>query len=370
MRSFRLIAIASLLAMIGCGGGSRVLSTNATSAPSIRAYNGTASVGDFLSLSIDSVAQTITYHNLTNGDNGTVSYTVNADGTYAINDPSGNLLSAYEVPSYVLLIEANKTGPNRDTPSLITAVTQASISVDTWKSQSFNYMQFRTSSGGVDVGTVSLDAQGNATTSSYWPYGALNMGSDEFGGYLMPSTSFQNGPTGTYLTLTDPGGSTDYVFGTANGVFAVDTANGAILGFKKAATKDFDPSVAGTYNAVYYQKKGATVGAGNVENGTPALNHTVVTVSGSGQITAVDPHGNTLLTATLTPVADALYLYDGSPSKLADPCFGLFTFRTIQGGGTQDTFVTFLNGAMLFSQFASNSSTGVGYDYLYGVGLK
>ncbi len=49
-------------------------------------------------------------------------------------------------------------------------------------------------------------------------------------------------------------GTIDYIFGTPNGVFAVDTPNGAILGLKKAASKAFDPTFAGTYKAIYYQK--------------------------------------------------------------------------------------------------------------------
>src|SRR5580765_7191247 len=50
----------------------------------VRAYNGTASVGDFLTISVDSIAQTITYKDYTNGETGTAPYTINADGSYTI----------------------------------------------------------------------------------------------------------------------------------------------------------------------------------------------------------------------------------------------------------------------------------------------
>jgi hypothetical protein len=43
-----------------------------------------------------------------------VPYTVNSDGTYTLSDPTGNLLAAYEVPNYALLIQAAKTGPNHN----------------------------------------------------------------------------------------------------------------------------------------------------------------------------------------------------------------------------------------------------------------
>jgi len=45
----------------------------------VRAYNGTASVGDFLTISVDSIAQTITYKDYTNGETGTAPYTINAE---------------------------------------------------------------------------------------------------------------------------------------------------------------------------------------------------------------------------------------------------------------------------------------------------
>jgi hypothetical protein len=67
--------------------------------------------GDFLAITLDPVALTLTYKNLSNGDTGVVPYTVNADGTYALNDPNHNLLGAYEVPNYALLLQAAKAGP-------------------------------------------------------------------------------------------------------------------------------------------------------------------------------------------------------------------------------------------------------------------
>jgi hypothetical protein len=83
--------------------------TATASAP--RVYHGTASVGDFMTITVNSSAQTMAYTDISNNTVGTVSYTVNADGTYTLNDPSGNLVGAYEVPNYVLLIQAAKTGP-------------------------------------------------------------------------------------------------------------------------------------------------------------------------------------------------------------------------------------------------------------------
>ena len=151
-------------------------------------------------------------------------------------------------------------------------------------------------------------------------------------------------------------GQYDYVFGTANGVFAMDTPNGAILAFKKAASSVFDPNFAGTYQAIYYQKINASTGAGNVETGTPSLGNATFTITNAGQVTVQDAQGDTLVQAALTPVADAGYLVGAG--ELQDPCNGLFTFRVTTTNSQQDVFVTFLGRAVLFSSFTAPTFRG------------
>jgi hypothetical protein len=340
-----------------------------------RIYHGTASVGDFMTITIDSTAQTITYSDVSNGDSGTVPYSVNADDTYTLSDPKGNLIAAYEVPNYAVLIQAAKTGPNMNTPALITAVESGSISMSTFETHAYNYMQFRTAAGGLEVGSVAISTQGIGSISSFWPYGSYNQGSQSgspFHTGTIDLTQAQEDASGTFLKVPEPGGNgLDYLFGTANGIFAVDSGNGAILGLTKAASKDFDPSVAGTYKAIYYQKTGASTGAGNVETGTASLGQASLAVTSSGGVTMSDAQGNTIVQAMLTPVADASYLY-GSSRQLQDPCNGVFTFRVTTASSQQDVFVTFMDKSMLFSSFTANlpwASVGT-YNYLYGVGLK
>jgi hypothetical protein len=365
MRMCKVVLSLTLLLLIGCS------STTSTppAATVARAYNGTASVGDFLTITLDPTAQTISYTDISNGETGVVPYTVNSDGTYTLNDPEGNLIAAYEVPNYALLIQAAKTGPTEDAPALITAVESGAISPATFEGHAYNYMQFRTASGGVDVGSVNITSQGAANTSSYWPYGALAQ-SSTFNSSSFNVAQAQEDPSGTFLKMSD-NGSSDYIFGTANGIFAVDTPNGAILGLLKAASKNFDPTFAGTYKAIYYQKTGASTGAGNVETGTPSLDNAVITVNSGARMTIVDTQGNTIVQATLTPVADASYLY-GSNGELQDPCWGVFTFRVTTASSQQDVFVTFMGNAMLFSSFQAKLpwTSGGTYNYFYGVGLK
>jgi hypothetical protein len=350
--------------------------SNSTPTPAVttRAYNGTASVGDFLTITVNTTALTITYNNLSNGDSGTFPYTVNADGSYTLDDPNGNLLSAYEIPGYALLIQAAKVGPNHNTAALVTAVESGPISSSTFSGNSYNYIEFRTQFGGLEVGTVSV-AGTTSTNSSYWPYGYFSQGS---GGAFNASTMDLSGLTedasGTFLSGTIPGagGGTDTIFGTSSGFFIVDSPSGSIIGLPKAASSAFDPSVAGTYSGIFYEKANVTMGAGsNVETGTPSTGQATVVVTAAANITVTDSSGNTFINATLTPVANSSFSF-GSPGQLADPCNGLFTFRAVTGTYEHDVFVTFVGNSVVFSKFSANLpwSQSSGYSYWYGVGLK
>ena len=365
----RALTFMALFLTLGCSTGNQA-PTVPGPMPASRSYHGTASVGDFMNITIDTTAKTISYTNVTNGDAGTVPYTRNSDGSYALNDPTGNLLAAYEIPGYAMLIEAQKSGSDHATPALITAVAQTTVTLGTFQGHGYNYMQFRTAAGGFESGSAIIDAQGNVSISSYWPYGASMQGSP-FNNNTMLATNFSEDTSSTFLRLADSGGGTDYVFGTGQGFFIVDTANGAILGMKKAGSKNFDPTVAGTYHSMYYQKTNASTGQGNVESGTASLGSATITIDAQSNITVQDSQGNTVVQTTLTPVADTAYLY-GSSGQLSDPCFGLFTFRVTTANSQQDVFVTFLGRAVLFSSFTTPLPLQQGntYAYLYGVGLK
>jgi hypothetical protein len=366
MKTARLALLVIVCSLTGC---------NSTSMPvvpqnTVRAYNGTASVGDFLTISIDSAAHTITYKNYTNAQTGTVPYTLNTDGTYAITDPAGNLLSAYEVPGFVLMVEAANAGPNRDTPALITAVESAPASINTFAGRSFNYIQFRTAAGGMEMGTITIDAQGNTTHGGYWPFGVFSQ--SLFGSGSFSASSIEEDASGNFFTINESDGSSDHVFGTQSGFFVVDTGNGTILGLPKSTAKTFAASEAGTYTAILYEKAGAQTGQGNIETGTATEGKATVTIGASGLMTIVDSQNNTLASGTLAAVADTSYLYDGTQNTLSDPCYGMFTFRMSTGGVQQDVFVSFQGNAVVFSSFQTALPVQgyAPYTYYYGVGLK
>jgi hypothetical protein len=358
----------AFLAAVGCKSTSP--STPVLPQSSVHTYNGTASVGDFLTISLDSTAHTLTYSNHSNGDAGTIPYTVNSDATYTLNDPSGNLLAAYEVPGYALLLQAAKTGPNHDNKALVIAVQSSPVTIATLENHNYNYMQFRTAAGGIEAGSISVDATGGVSISSFWPFGVNDQkGPFNTGGF--PGNSFTEDASGNFIVHDDGQGSFDYMFGTQNGIFAVDTPNGAVLGLLKASTKDFDPTFTGTYNAIFYQKTGASTGEGNVETGTPGLGNATLVVGATGSVTLKNSQNVILAQGTLAPVADTSYLY-GSSGQLNDPCFGLFTFRVSTPTSQQDVFLTFQGHAVLFSYFRATLpfDPSNAYDYLYGAAIK
>jgi hypothetical protein len=370
MKRLTLVSLFCLSFLASCG-----TSTTSTPTNAVRSYNGTASVGDFLTISIDSNAHTISYANHSNGDSGTVPYTVNLDGTYTVIDPQGNLLAAYEVPGFVLMLETAKSGPTHNTPALITAIESVPTSISNLAGENFNYLQFRTSNGGMEVGSVSINAQGDIQHESFRPSAVLNQSPNYFGGGTFPATSIEEDVSGNFFTIHESqGNSDDIVFGTQNGLWAVDGGGGAILGLPKTTNKAFDANTAGTYTAIYYEKASAQSGPNNTETGIASQGKATLTVGANGSVTLIDSQGNTLASGTLAAVADSSYIYDGTANTMSDPCLGMFTARvTAANGDRQDFFVSFQGKAALFASFQTAVPVVAQpptYTYFYGVGLK
>jgi hypothetical protein len=355
--------------LVGCG-ASAVTSSAPVSAT--RSYSGTASVGDFLTIQIDSTAGTIAYVNHSNGETGTLPYTVNSDGSYSISDPTGNLVAAYEVPGDIMLIESNKSGPNFSTPALITAVETRPAAISDFAGKTFNYIQFRTAAGGFEFGFVSIDAQGNITHDGYWPMGGFFQPPSLFNGGSFAASSVAEDSSGDFFVINEADGSSDHVFGTQNGLFAVDTGNGSILGLPQTATSAFDPASSGTYHAVLYRKNNAQMGAQNVESGTVSQFQATVTVGSDGTVTVTDSQNHAQASGKLAAVADTSSLHDGTANTLTNPCNGLFTFQTTTSSSQQTVVVAFQGSAVLLASFqtALPMTPSNSYNYFYGVGLK
>lgn len=369
--------VLTLAALTGCNGLKKA-DDEAPAAPSARSYSGTASVGDFLTVSLDPVTQMMDYKNTTNGQHYSVGYTLASDGTYTFADPTGNLVSGYELPGYAMVLEANKAGPNADTPALITAIQTTTVTTAVFRDKEYNYMQFRTNSGGIEVGHVTADIDGNISPNGYWPFGALDGRAIDkvFSTGVLPTTGVVPNADNSalILSMTDGGMTeTNYVFATTGGFLAVDTPNGAIVCMQARTSGDFDAAtMAGRYQAILYQKNGCHTGMGNVETSTSQdIVKGTVTFSATGTVTVIGENGVAIVTdAPLTKFADRADLH--GPGKVESACNGFFTFTTTDSGVTRDVFVAFMDRSILLSSFVAHPG-GMGsgtYDYFYGMGLK
>jgi hypothetical protein len=254
---------------------------------------------------------------------------------------------------------------------MITAIESVPASIDSFAGQSFNYTQFRTSDGGVEVGTVSIDEQANIWHDGYDPAGVMWTPQVYFHSGSLPASSVVEDPSGDFFTVNTEDGGHSIMFGTQNGLWAGDTPNGSMMALPKASSKNFASSSAGTYNAIYFEKPSAQM-VNNVEVGASVEGKATITVSSAGVATITDSQNNTLASGTLAAVADTPNLYDGTANTLSDPCYGLFTIHTETGTAQQDVYVSFQGNALIFSSFGTAlpiQNNGI-YTYFYGVGLK
>jgi len=356
-----------------------------------RTYSGSASVGDFLTLSIDQSNNTISYTNLSNGATGTVAYTTDFNGNTTLNDPAGHLLSLSEVPGFGIVALMNNAGSTGDQLALITSVTQQTLTANSFDGQAFNMLEFRTKGGGVGISAIAIDASSNFSGTEYMPFnilGSSQNGTPNSGFNLLPSFSLaadttSPSPNYLFLQLPEPPASSgkNYIFGASNGMFLVDSEDGSMIGLPQAASKDFDQSWANTYQLTYYQKTNAYGPDGNSpEAGNVAWGVATLKLDGVGNLILTDSQGDTVLSGLLTPVKDTASLYDGTTTggpftegELGNPCYGLFTFTTVDAssGQTEQVFAAFTGGTVLLSSFSTATSYNPGddYSYFYGVGM-
>lgn len=358
LHSTPIVVVSALF--LGCGYG---IVSPAFSNDTHHVYNATASIGDFLVIDVDNSTQTMRYENHTRNQTGTISYTISADGSYQLDDTKHQLLVAYEIAGVALVVETSD-------PAIISAVAQTKLTAADLAGREFNYLQFRTSQGGVQLGHVSVDANTNLTLTSYFPAGPLLTGLSAFGATTMPGDIlFEDGTLGTIDADASSGDGTSstIVFGAADGYFAIDGAGGSIVGWPAAAAADFDPAQAGTYKAISYSKNaGYTAG---VEAGTARAMLVDIEISAGGHLLISGENG-AITDVDLVALERANGLY-GSEA-LASPCKGIFVAQT--PGSTAETYVLFMNQAVAYASFQNTSGSGanapVQYHYAYGVGLR
>jgi hypothetical protein len=371
-----------LFAIAGCTG--HVTAPTTQSLP--RAYSGTAATGDFLQATVDPKQATISFQNLSTGQNETVPFKADShdDGDYELKDPNGNLTDAYEVPDQLLLLSLRKAGPSLHETALAAAIPALPISISAVASKSMNYFLFQTTAGGFEVGSGSLDSKGNLKEDLYWPSGSsLEMiGGSPFHNGTFPASSTTEDSSGMFFTIVGGNEKRSYVVGDAHG-YLVGGPTGSYLAIEKAPSKAFDPGNSGTFNMTLYQKLGAKTMSGyDEEGGSPSFVSGTLVIRPDGRITLASSQGQLLAQGTLQPVADQPYLYNpNAVFSLHDPCYGLFVFQvdsTAQIPGFPNTpakqtvFVGFRGKTAMiasFTKYITSNSEGP-YDYFYGLGER
>jgi hypothetical protein len=392
MRLQYLFSIIIVLLIAGCSAGivSGPPVLTAPPPPAVqRTYNGTAAAGDFLQITVDPNSQTIFYSNLTNNQSSSFPFTVDADGSYEIQDATGDLSTAYEVPDDLFILKTNKGGVDENTASLAIAVPATPVSVEALANRTLNYIQFGTHNGGFEIGSGSLSSTGEISISTYWPLGASfeMSGTAPFHNGTLPVIGMIEDPAGTYFTLKGMNGRLSYVFQDSTG-YLIDRPEGTYLALEQAAFKTFDPINSGSYTIVLYQKNGATSTNGADESIPSSYDTGIITISPTGQITLTNSKKQVLAQGTLEPVSDQPSLYNSSPFfSLKNPCYGLFTFRfdstavvvdPNQAGSNisvptqQDVFIGFRGKTAIIASFTKYITPGSEgpYDYFYGLGER
>jgi hypothetical protein len=364
----RSLAVVAAVSLAACGGSK-------STPPATSSYKAAASVGDFLRITVHHDTKTIDYTNSTNGDTGTVPYTVRADGCIDITDPHGDLVLACEIPGVAIVAKGDNLGPNGNRqPALLFGVESVPLTKADLKGKSYNFMQFRTQEGGMEVGHTATDAvTGDMAGTSYWPLGAL-MALSPYHSLAVASSAMTDDATLGAVTFMDVNGngiaSKNTIFGTATGSFIVDTPQGSVIGFKASASSAFDPTKAGTYTAIVYGRDATFTlvqNAPGIESGTTSIEMASVVIGASGSI-RITQGSTVVVDTTLSPFAGSAYQ---GPGKVVDPCPGLFYFTDQHNS---PVFVSFFDQAFSFAQFTPNQAPQQGtpatYHYAYGIGVR
>ena len=371
-------ALTAVVALTACGSPPAAATPTPTPTPS-RSYNGTAGVGDMLTIQVDPNARTIAYNNLTNGLVGTATYTINVDGTWTISDPvHGHLLRGFEIPDHALILQVANAGANADQMSVVTAIQAQSISAADIANGAYNYMQFRTNSGGMEVGWITSDSAANLSSQYYWPFGSTQptpMAYSDPNDPPMAASDFTRDPSGRFLSIAADGPTQplSYMFRTSGGFLAVDTPNGSLVCLRQQASAAYDATNSGGYKGFFYHKNNASTGSGNVESGTVSLSENRVVFSagpsvGTGHVVIYAVDGTTpLMNLDLTDMSTGGHVSSG---KLVNPCPGLFTGTVTSGTVTVQFFTTFINDAALITSYTTDSATPYIYSYFNGIALR
>ncbi|HZU83092.1 MAG TPA: hypothetical protein VE987_09260 [Polyangiaceae bacterium] len=406
MLRFAATALAIVAALGGCGSATAPSYSSSTTTPGgadggrrsqaadaaaegpapispVREYQATAPAGDFIRITIDTGASTVSYQDETNGLAARdVPYTVDGTGVYSFAaDPNAHLKRAIELAADTLIVDVGRAGPGRDTRSIAIGAASTPMSPGDVPDARLAMMRLRTTGGGFDVGDVVIAGDAGAVSfdfESYRPWAAPTGGGAPFAAGPSTVLAIDGGADGAPLddlvlagqASEDGGEGGGVLFATASGL-AMDTSGASVLMARQPQAKDFDPSWAGSYRALLFRKLGAAgAGDGGPESGAADVVLAEITVDAAGRLAGADAQGTPILDGVLLAAADVSAL---TGPGLLDPAHtsGLFTFRTAAADGVEDVFVIFTERGLLAASFTAQAADGGGaYAYWYGAALK
>jgi len=369
MLLFWIIALVVIAALVVAG---FIFIPAALAAVTPQNFAASASVGDFVTVTIDHLLKTIAYVNVTNGVTGTVTYTINKDGTYDVTDSTGNITNALEIPGYQIMLLMNKAGPSANEQALVVGVLSDSTTITASSSGEYNYMKFRTSNGGflsgalvmtngvmINTGFSSLSrAVQPAESRDVAQTGSANVSAHGTVVVTLPAVVSSNHivPRATAAITT--------VFASGNGFLTIDDDAGSTICMKQAGGAAFSASSAATYTALFYSKPDVML-SGGTETGAILVGKCSIVVTAAALVTVTNIVTNAVMfSGTVTPFSSDTSIVGSSTGMINNPCNGLFRFTN----STQEFVITFFGKSILFGSVNSVSSTE--YSYFYGAGLS
>ncbi|ELR20839.1 uncharacterized protein ACA1_277580 [Acanthamoeba castellanii str. Neff] len=336
--------------------------SSSSSSGSTTTYTATASAGDFVTITVNRASRYIDYSNSKSGRAGRFTYTVNADGSYDINDADGDLVRAVELPNYGILLQINKGGATANVKCLVTGMTKSTISRASLQGKAYNFFQFRTTSGGLEVGSIVFGATGQQLShSSWWPYGAFNgeTGFNEASDLSLTNATFAADGSYMHVLLED---ENLYIFASGTRL-AIDLPAGSLMAMRESSSASFDTtSFPGTYTTLIYRKTNAHSQPGNTESGDIVLDKAQVEVTAAAGVTVTSLTTSTVLfTGTLSALSSDSSVF--GPGKLTAECRGVFIARS----GDTAFVMSFTDRSVYMSSFTPLEDSA--YNYFNGAGI-
>lgn len=383
------------LTLTGCGGsdnhGSVTTVDPVAQNMAPRAYQATASAGDFVQFELDPTDLSYDYQNLTTGhvEAGTYQYGAAGELVFTPGDnTTSKLLSGYETPGIGLVLFANETGKTADKTSIIFGVPKSQLTVEeftsSYKSKTFNLLNYRLSDGGFDFGEALFDENAFVSSTSYGPLSNRIEGLNNIN-FLANTVNSEDLTHLIFSTTEDIGNGPEifenYIFKTADdSTLAVDNQFGSMLLVESQATPNFQSEWAGSYSLVLYETHGNRT-SGDVPG---IFSRGEIVVDSDGQCSIIKYHDGEHIAyvgrAQLSPLNENASALLRLPPGTPYPGQNNGAFYWQDPASARELFVVFgkdsifLGVTQVTEEDPGSLDNGIpaviSYSYSYGIGIK